>query len=308
MPSWNKVLEEIAFIATTHNQISLNAHTSVRHQYLAKLHKKTGRNIIVYYSGWLSKPNIHFNSLVDEDINGFMTAVHGLDRSKGLDLFLHTPGGSISATQSLVHYLRGMFGTNIRAVIPQIAMSAGTMIACSCKSILMGKESNLGPIDPQLAGVPAYGVIEEFKRAYEEIRLPNGEVNKAKLAIWELIIKQYKPTFLTQCEHAIEQSNQFVEDQLTKVMFKGMENANFKAKKVVDNLTQYKDGHDRHYHLDECKSMGLKIELLEKDHELQDLILTVHHCNMHMFMNTPAYKIVENHKGIGMLKNANNPD
>jgi membrane-bound ClpP family serine protease len=58
-----------------------------------------------------------------------------------------------------------MFGTNIRAIIPQMAMSAGTMIALSTREIIMGKHSNLGPIDPQIAGIPAHGVIEEFNRA-----------------------------------------------------------------------------------------------------------------------------------------------
>jgi ClpP class serine protease len=67
--------------------------------------------------------------ITDEDKNGFMMAVHKLDRTKGLDLFLHTPGGSISSTQSIVDYLHKMFGKNIRAIVPQIAMSAGTMIA-----------------------------------------------------------------------------------------------------------------------------------------------------------------------------------
>jgi ClpP class serine protease len=39
----------------------------------------------------------------------------------------------MAATESIVDYLRKMFGTNIRAIILQIAMSSGTMIACSCK-------------------------------------------------------------------------------------------------------------------------------------------------------------------------------
>ncbi|MEJ1471475.1 MAG: S49 family peptidase [Candidatus Sedimenticola sp. (ex Thyasira tokunagai)] len=307
MPNWNQVLNEIATQEAAYNQAARNSLVAIRHKYLSALHAKTGRNIIVYYSGWLSKPNNHLNALNDEDKNGFMTAVHNLDRSRGLDLFLHTPGGSISATQSLVNYLHMMFGTDIRAVIPQIAMSAGTMVACSCKSILMGKESNLGPIDPQLAGVPAYAVIEEFKRACNEISLPNGEIDKAKLAIWQQIISKYRPTFLTQCEHAIARSNEFVEDQLTDVMFSGLKTAKTKAKKVVRELTKYQDGHDRHYHIDDCRKMGLKIEPLEKDDELQDLVLTVHHCYMHTLMNTPAFKIIENHNGIGMLKNEARP-
>jgi ClpP class serine protease len=49
-----------------------------------------------------------------------MTVIHNMDRSKGLDLLLHTPGGDIAATESIVDYLRSMFGTDIRAIIPQL--------------------------------------------------------------------------------------------------------------------------------------------------------------------------------------------
>ncbi len=40
----------------------------------------------------------------------------------------------------------------------------------ACKSIVMGKQSSLGPIDPQLDGIPTHGIIEEFNRAYEECK------------------------------------------------------------------------------------------------------------------------------------------
>jgi ClpP class serine protease len=130
-----------------------------------------------------------------------MMAVHKLDRSKGLDLILHTPGGSIAATQSIVNYLHKMFGKDIRAVIPQIAMSAGTMMACSCRKILMGTHSNLGPIDPQLRDIPAYGVTQEFRRAFREVK-----DDPSKIALWQVIIGQYRPTFLGQCEKAIKWS------------------------------------------------------------------------------------------------------
>jgi ClpP class serine protease len=74
----------------------------------------------------------------DKDKNAFMVNIHKLDRSKGLDLILHTPGGDLAATESIVDYLHSMFGLNIRAIIPQISMSAGTLIALSCKEIVMG--------------------------------------------------------------------------------------------------------------------------------------------------------------------------
>ena len=77
-----------------------------------------------------------------------MTCIHGMDCSKGLDLVLHTTGGSPAAAEAIVNYLRAKFGNDIRVIVPQLAMSAGTMIACSAKQIIMGKQSSLGPIDP----------------------------------------------------------------------------------------------------------------------------------------------------------------
>ena len=115
----------------------------VRGERLKRLSDREGRNVIAYYSGWLSKPDLRgLTSITDEDKNGFMMTIHGLDTSKGLDLILHTPGGMLAATESIVYYLRKKFDKNIRAIVPQIAMSAGTMIACSCKEILMAKHSN----------------------------------------------------------------------------------------------------------------------------------------------------------------------
>lgn len=244
-----------------------------------------------------------------------MMAVHKLERSKGLDLIIHTPGGGLTSTQSIVNYLHRMFRTNkdavpdIRAIVPQIAMSAGTMIACSCREIWMGKHSNLGPIDPQFNGVPAYGVLEEFKTACREIKK-----HPSRIPLWQSIIGQYRPTFLSRCKNAIDLSNSFVANQLEAVMFQGEPSAKAKAAKVVKALTHYttNKAHDRHIHSDECLSMGLKIKSIEDSGEyetdkeqkgdFQDLVVTVHHCYMHLLMNTPAIKIIENHLGTGISK------
>jgi hypothetical protein len=296
MPNLNTVLTQIQQAA---HQGDHNAGDTIRRDYLAKLHEKTGRNIIAYYSGYLSKPNSGGTEINDEDKNGFMSAIHGLDRSKGLDLLLHTPGGDIASTQSIVDYLHKMFKNDIRAFIPQIAMSAGTMIACSCKEIWMGKQSNLGPIDPQLNGVPAQGVLTEFKTACKEAKDPY------KAEMWGRIIAQYRPTFLLRCKDAIKWSNTFVENQLTTVMFKGHPNARALAKSIVKKLTHtpVNRTHSRHIHFDECLKMKLNVKPLESDQELQDLVLTVHHCYMHTFMTGPCYKAIENHAGTALFRN-----
>lgn len=327
MPNWNEVLQQIqqtqaqnVGLSNQHQILAANAITLIRQNYLRSFQEKTKRNVISYYSGFLSKPpNLGGMEINDEDKNGFMMAVHKLDRSKGLDLIIHTPGGHITATQSIVDYLHKMFRADknsvpdIRAIVPQMAMSAGTMIACSCKEIWMGKHSNLGPIDPQLHGVPAYGVLKEFEEACKQIKK-----EPTKIPLWQTIIGKYSPTFLSRCENAIELSNTFVREQLANVMFHGEKDAKKKAAQVVKKLTHYakNKAHDRHIHFEEIHKMGLKVKSIEddafdengqKDAVFQDLILTIHHCYMHTLMNTPVYKVIENHLGTGICKNQASP-
>jgi ATP-dependent protease ClpP protease subunit len=304
MPNWHEIFTEIQQQALQHQIASQNSTNIVRHKYLKALHDHTGRNVITYYSGWLSKPGIGLSEINDEDTNGFMTTIHKLDRTHGLDLILHTPGGGIAATQSIVNYLHKMFGGDIRAIVPQIAMSAGTIIACCCKEIWMGKQSSLGPVDPQLRGIPAHGVVQEFKRALREIKK-----DPSRIVIWQQIIGQYRPTFLSQCENAIDWSNSFVEQQLADGMFSGLPDRKKKAKKAAKELSNYPKNktHDRHFDIDECRAMGLIIKDLESDPIIQDAALSVHHCYMNVLMNSSAYKIIENQNGIALVKHANSP-
>ena len=62
------------------------------------------------------------------------------------------------------------------------------------------------------------------------------------------------------------------------------------------DLTKNK-GHDKHFHAEDCKEIGLTVTDLEADKALQDLVLTVHHCYMHTLANTGAAKLIENHIG-----------
>lgn len=295
MPNWKEVLQEI--------QNTGSAHDVVRRQYLTRLNELTDRNVIVYYSAWLEKGAFLRNvqsilAVNDSDKNGLMAAIHNLDKSKGLDLILHTPGGDLSATESIVDYLRSIFGTNIRAVVPQIAMSAGTMIALSCEKIILGKHSNLGPIDPQIGGVPAHGVIEEFNQAKAEVL-----ANPATAMIWQPIIAKYSPTLVGQCVKAIDWSESMVKEWLKTGMFAGEADAQAKADSIVQELGSHAltKSHARHISLDRAKNLGIKVITLEEDPALQDAVLAVHHACIHTLAHTPAVKIIENHIGAAFI-------
>jgi hypothetical protein len=297
VPNWNSVLREITQLQATSNASAFDV---VRRKYLTRLQKHTGRNVIAYYSGYLSKPRIEGAEINDEDKNGFMLCIHEMDRSKGLDLILHTPGGDTQATISLVDYLRSMFKTDMRAIIPQIAMSAGTMIAFSCNQIVMGKQSSLGPIDPQFGVIAAANLLEEVKKARADI---TANVNLA--AFWGPILSKITPSFLERCEWALKDANNFLEATLRQNMFSylpvGEQNTRIAgvAKIFANNEGR---AHNTHIQYEQCRDSGLSVARLEDDPKLQDLVLTLHHCYMHSLGNTAAFKIVENHLGRAMVK------
>lgn len=287
MANWSDLLVELKEMGSPFDVL--------RRKYVQSLHEKTGRNIIVYYSGFLQKPELRADNAVnDNDKNGLMTAVNGLDPSKGLDLILHTPGGDTAATESIVDYLWQKFDKDIRCFVPQMAMSAGTMIACSCKEIWMGRQSSLGPVDPQFNGIPAHGVLEEFNRALLEI-----ENNPKTIPIWQAVVAKYPPAFLGECEKAVKWSAELITGWLLRNMLENNPNKNVVVKDIVNELIDHSISyaHNRHLSANKCEQIGLNIKHLESDQDLQDRVLSVHHIYFHTLSSTPAFKIIENHQG-----------
>jgi hypothetical protein len=191
-----------------------------------------------------------------------------------------------------------MFNTDIRAIVPQLAMSAGTMIACACREILMGDHSSLGPIDPQLGGRPAHGILEEFTRAHTEIRQ-----DQTRAFVWQPILQKYTPTLIGECEKAVAWSEEMTVEWLVSGMFQGEIGATKKAKDVVKELGDHAltKSHARHLGLKRCQDIGLKVAALEGDQALQEAVLSVHHAFILTLSQTAAVKIVENDKGIAMI-------
>jgi hypothetical protein len=298
MPNWNDVLAEL-------EGYNKGPHDQIRLKYLRKLHAHTKRNVLVYYSGWLQKPGLQgvSFSIADADKTGFMTCSHGVDRGRGLDLILHTPGGDVAATESIIDYLHSLYNGNIRAIIPQMAMSGGTLIALSCKSIVMGRQSSLGPIDPQIGGMPAQGILEEFKLAASEIA-----ADPKCIPLWQPIIGKYWPTLITSCQHAIDWSDDLLRRFLSACMYAADQPAvrDAKIQKIADTLGKQSTSksHNRHISQEMAISLGLNIERLEDDGVLQDIVLSLHHALCITFAQTPVVKLVENHKGVAYVQQA----
>ncbi len=304
MPTWGELLKEINNLRGEGERSPFD---KVRRKYLGQLYGYTKRNVILYASAWTLSKNVpaELVSITEEDIQGFMEVVHGLEGNR-LDLIIHSPGGSAEATEPIVKYLRSKFD-DIRVLIPHAAMSAATMLACGGNRIVMGRHSSIGPIDPQLVLssqqlgvqlVPAQTILDQFQMAQDECR------DEQLFSSWIPILPQYGPALLVQARNAIELSTELVSSWLASYMFAGLGDAREKAEGVAAKLVDYPafKSHARHIDRERARDIGLVVEDLEADQQLQDLVLTVFHATSLTLDGTNSVKIIENHLGKAFVK------
>lgn len=97
----------------------------------------------------------------------FIEALAKDDASKKrLAFFLNTPGGSVEAAEKMAEIVRHHYA-EVNFVVPDAAMSAGTILCMSGDRIYMDYSSSLGPIDPQVHNgtewVPAQGYLDKVE-------------------------------------------------------------------------------------------------------------------------------------------------
>lgn len=299
MPTWSEILTEIGSDWTDEQgAIDLDG---MRRKYIVRLREHTGRNVVAYYTDWMGAGGSDV-SIVLPDLHGLMEVFKDLDATEGLDLILHSPGGDPTAADSLVRYMRAKF-EDVRVIIPVAAMSAATMWALAANSLVMGKQSQLGPIDPQLntpqGMVPTGAITRTFERAQRECAADPG-----RLSGWVPTLQQYFPGLLELCDDSTKLARTLAEEYLRENMFSGDPNAADLARVAAEFFAddQVHIAHSRGIHRAQVDHLSLNVEELEADDELQDRVLSVHHAYMHTFGMTPAMKIVENHLGRAMIR------
>jgi hypothetical protein len=99
-------------------------------------------------------------------------------------IFLNTPGGSAEAVERLVEIVRFNY-REVYFVVPDEAMSAGTIFCMSGDKIFMDYTSSLGPIDPQVHNgkdwVPALGCLDQVENMIKKSAA--GTLTEAELVI-----------------------------------------------------------------------------------------------------------------------------
>ena len=309
MSTWGEQLHELRVLKEAAakkppNPGDPSPHDILRRRYLNELHEHTGRAVIFYGTCWLenkSGPSGEALSLTLGDKQGFMEAVSNITE-KRLDLIITSPGGSPEAAESIMDYLRSRF-KHIRAVVPIAAMSAATMMVLACDEILMGTQSQLGPIDPQFTIIspegprwsPGQAILDQFDLAKKECQDPRN------IGAWLPLLRSLMPGLLAQCQHSREQAERFVSEQLAAHMLSNDTDKAAQVAKWFANFSYFKS-HDRAVTVDDVEKQGLNVTRLEEDQTLQDLVLSVHHAVRHTFNNTGTIKLIENHHGRAYLE------
>ena len=132
-------------------------------------------------------------------------------------IVLNTAGGSAETVEKLVDIVRYHYAV-VNFIIPDEAMSAGTIFALSGDSIYMDYTSSLGPIDPQVHNgkewVPALGYLDQLEKML--LKSKDGELTDAEL----LMVQNLDLAMLSRYEQAKNLTVTLLQDWLVKYKFK----------------------------------------------------------------------------------------
>lgn len=236
-----------------------------------------GRQVILYGSAFLQQPDAPAEHLqvTQEDMNGLMEVAHTVEGRRGLSLILHVSGGRPEAADAIVSYLRSRF-ESIEVIIPALALSAGAMIGLGSDRLVMGGQSQLGPIDPQLSlgrgrTVSARAVVEQFERVRNDV-LKDASNARA----WAPVMRSMTPSLVQEAHRALHYSEVMVIRWLKQYMFADRDDPEGMAKSVAQHFNDA----SRHRNLgriidrDEARAHGLVVEDLESNEELREAVLT----------------------------------
>ena len=301
MASWSELLEEY----NRPRQKDPNWLDKKLKEHLDTISKRRRNAAVIFYaSAFLQKTHDNV-SITREDINGFMNALYEAPTDKGLVLILHTPGGDPNAVESIVEYLHSKFNP-IDVVVPYLAMSGGAMISLASDLLLLGKQSQLGPIDPQLlignATYSARAIQEGFGKAREDIE------KDTKLAhLWAPILQNMGPSLILEADKALSYSKELVSNWLNRRMLKNTSDEN-ERKQKADTIAAFFNAeatsshgqvhvHGQRIGAEKLRDLGLNLEFLEDDQHLQSEVLTAYHLMTLIFEMTPSIKFIASNRG-----------
>ncbi len=168
------------------------------------------------------------------DSEAVINAVNMTDPDVPIDIILHTPGGLVLASLQIALAIK-KHPAKTTAFVPYYAMSGGTLIALACDEIVMGEHAVLGPVDPQINGLPAASILRLTQRK------PVDKIEDQTLILADL------------AEMALKQMKKHLH-----IILEGKFN-NQKVEEIVNLLSQGYFTHDHPITYEDVKNLGLPV-------------------------------------------------
>lgn len=186
--------------------------------------KALGADVFSFFGGINPEYLIPFRSEIER-------LASNPNKSEALAFFINTPGGIAETAEQMVSIIRHHY-SEVWFVVPDSAMSAGTILCMAGDKIFMDYSSALGPIDPQVQNnegkfVPAMGYLDQVERFIEKSR--NGTLTDAEFAL----LQNQDIAKLRRFEQARELSISLLKDWLVKYKFKDWKVHQSTGKKVT---------------------------------------------------------------------------
>ncbi len=161
-------------------------------------------------------------------------------KKSSVAVVLDTPGGVVEVVERMVTALRSLYG-EVMVIVPDRAMSAGTILALSADRIMMDYLSCLGPIDPQIEKegklVPALSYLNQFERLNKKAQA--GALTTAEYAL----LNKLDLGELYQFEQARELSQDLLIKWLSQYKFKNWLKTETKQVPVTENMKEQRAKH-----------------------------------------------------------------
>ena len=118
-----------------------------RQDCLKRIEELRGSRVISYITS--DRPNLS-TQIADDTVSLFYELLEEMGPQEKIDLYLYTRGGNTVAPLRIVNLVRE-YCKSFNVIVPYRAHSAGTLIAIGGDTIVMGRLSELSPVDPSTA-------------------------------------------------------------------------------------------------------------------------------------------------------------
>jgi hypothetical protein len=195
----------------------------------------------------------------------FYVMERDLNTESNVCILLHTFGGDADAAYHLGIRMQNLAKQQLIMVVPRLAKSAGTLLACAGDKILATPITELGPVDPQvqLPGtgryVSAKTIRDSLKQAIETIK----ETGTSEEQIVEAVFSGIPIAEMGHYESLLNHVKSLLEDILSRRMKRGKDRK--EVSEIAEKLTKGYVYHGKAIHVEEAKDIGLEIEILTDD-------------------------------------------